>query len=213
MRKAKLAGLVLALGLVTSPAGAATVSFSQVILAGGDLTLGDEENQVFDLPEFDPSLGTLLATYVRFQGILDWSELFLTVASPGPLETISTSGSLAGLDEFSNPFAMQFRQGPTFHLASTTEVDGVLGFDVGGVLPEDSSASVSLALDAEALCSGCQEFEIGDTFGTFTGTLATTFRYLPIGASIPEPASWALLVVGLLGLMGRRKASRSCNHS
>jgi hypothetical protein len=158
MTKTKLAA-ALALVLAAAPAEAAIVSITQPIGVGGNLATGDEENQNLYLSTFDPSLGTLLSTSIRVQGILDWGEPFVTAAYPGPLETISSGGGLVIFDEDFNIITTQNRQGPTFRAAGTDDVSGALSFNVGGTLPAgDDSTYLNLNLGAYAICTGCLVF-------------------------------------------------------
>lgn len=203
---AKFAAGALALALGAAPASAAVYSVAQAVYVGGDLALNSEFNEPIYLPAFDTSLGTLLSISVRITGELDWAQSYFSVADPGPLETISTSGSLGVSDENFNAIGpFEDRQGPAYKVPNTYDgLSGTIaGFDVDGVLPAadllDYQQYLTLGLMATVVCTSCQIEYVDDMLGEFSGIETTTFQYSP-ASSIPAPPSWALLGVGLLGL-------------
>lgn len=200
-----------ALALCASPAVAAptTLNLSQSFDVGGDLAFCDECRQPIYLPSFDPTLGTLLSIGIQVQGELDWGQPFISVASPGPLETISTFGSMSVFDDNGTVLGSEDITGPTSQVSSTNGLGGSFTFDASGALPlNDSSPYVNLSAIGYGICSSCEQLYVDDTSGNFGGTLITTFQYLPPGDPIPEPWSVALLGVGLLGLGIGRVARR-----
>jgi hypothetical protein len=192
-----------ALGLIfaAAPAEAAIVSITQPISVGGDLALDTEDQPIYLLA------APPVAVSIEVQGVLDWSEPFFSVPSPGPLETISSSGSLGVYDEDGNGLAYEAVQGTNYQTGETGSVSGALSFDVSGAFPAgDNSSWIGLSLEAGAGCTGCELFYSDDVFGIFNGTLTTTFSYAPL----PEPSSDYLFgtgVIALIGLLARpRKA-------
>jgi hypothetical protein len=166
--------------------------------AARNFRLGTAFRNIY-LPALNPALGTLLSTSLSVQGVLDWSEPFIT-SPTGTEETILTYGSLAIDDENLNTIGPENVQGPSSETTFTGSVTGEFSFDVAGMLPGgDDSQYVTLNLSAYATRTGCMVLYSDDVFGTFGGTLTTTFQYIP-ASPIPEPASWGLLAMGLLGL-------------
>lgn len=207
-----LAGL-LASGL---PAEAASLSFSNAPQA-------NPMNQSGTLDLFDTSIGTLQSAKLTIFGVGYSTFAFNnTSASPrnvtGASEiSIYTSSSLGGLADILNNLS------PTLALTTST---GPLTLDTGftSVGPIASSKSLELDLDPSIFLSAgggsftvwCEGTDSKSLQGQTAGvnmTLATTagcsatlvYDYLPNVAKVYEPASLALLGVGLMGVLANRR--------
>lgn len=207
-----LAGL-LASGL---PAQAASLSFSNAPQA-------NPMNQSGTLDLFDTSIGTLQSAKLTIFGV-GYSTFAFNNTSGSPRNvtatseiSIYTSSSLSGLANILNSLS------PTLALTTST---GPLTLDAGftSVGPIANSKSLELDLDPSIFlstgggnftvwCEGSERNSLqGETSGvdmklsSASGCGATlVYDYLPNVAKVYEPASLALLGIGLMGVLANRR--------
>lgn len=207
-----LAGL-LAAGL---PAQAASLSFTNTPQA-------NPMNQSGTLDLFDTNIGTLQSAKLTIFGV-GYSTFAFTNTSGSPRNvtaaseiSIYTSSSLGGLAAILNNLS------PSLALTAST---GPLTLDTGftSVGPIVSNKSLDLDLDPSIFlsagggnftvwCEGTDRMSLqGETSGVdmkLSGTsgcgATLVYTYLPNVAKVYEPASLALLGVGLMGVLANRR--------
>ncbi|WP_346288398.1 PEP-CTERM sorting domain-containing protein [Zoogloea sp.] len=207
-----LAGL-LASGL---PAQAASLSFSNAPEA-------TPITQAGTLDLFDTSIGTLQSAKLTIFGVgystFSFNNSNSTTRNVTAASEISlyTSSSLGGLANILNSLS------PTLSLTAST---GPLTLDAGftSVGPVASTGSLELDLDPSMfLSAGGGNFTLwcentdgkslqGETAGVSVNLSSTAgcgatlvYNYLPTAAKVSEPASLALLGVGLMGVLANRR--------
>jgi hypothetical protein len=110
MINVKLSAGAIALVFAAVPAGAQIVSIAEPANAAGDLATDQEGLEPIYLPAFNPALGTLLSTSLSVQGVLDWSEPFIT-SPTGTEETILTMAASPLTTRTSTPLALKMSKG------------------------------------------------------------------------------------------------------
>jgi len=139
------------------------------------------------------------------------------------VETLSSvTLSFSGIADFSVDGSTMFPQA-TFNFISLSSIPGVLAFGHGGRI-EGGSFPIS----ADQTFSDAEELSLfegsgADSFGLYfavdggvvslsgqSGTL--TYEYTPTASPVPEPSTWAMLMIGFAGLgyAGYRRARRPC---
>jgi hypothetical protein len=193
---------ILTCSLAAGPghAGSSSYAFSYT-LAGGDPNL--------DLPQFDPSLGTLLSMQVDVSayslkavdvltfdepvtviGMLQgaWAR-FLTVGGVVVIADMPTATSMSDFGPFEVSSASVFATGHASH-TYTSGLDPFLG---------DGTVAGELGVEpgfVSWIQTGPADIEQCHRCGDFGVSAVVTYYY-----NVPEPASWTLMLVGF-GMVG-----------
>ena len=173
----KVACLALAASLVagTSMASAATIQVPTVF----DIAAGNANQDVTgQFLGFDPSLGILTGVAISVSGELMWT----TGEEPGHAPTVTLQLVLSPIS------ASQ---------SVTTSADGHT---------EDVQVDLNGAAAASLIGPGIQT-ELLSTFDSSDGEFArtvlegtVTYTYTPSSAPVPEPSTWAMMLMGFAGL-------------
>jgi PEP-CTERM motif len=174
------------LATVSIPASAGTVveDFSFFIPAGSS---SDANYLSTTFGGFDPSLGTLTGATISVTGSPEWT--------PGPPPGHLPPADTLHVDLLSPILASQMFASP----GDTVTVD----------------INLNGASSAAGIGSGPQQalLSFSDTFG---GTLsrgvlegAITYTFTPAGPPVPEPSTWAMMLLGFVGVayVGLRRSS------
>lgn len=212
---AKFAAGVLALGMCANPALAATIT-EDIGFDGAACDLATCDGAYQPMPSFDTALGTLLSVRVSFTGWLNFYAPYWSFQPPDATSALQVQGSMDILDaETGNPVAVLnatsvwvYVTGPTFGIDAVLPIAGSFlddpTFYINPPAPHELLVIPSGGIYA---CSGyCDGYVVDDEDGDIEGDMRVSFTYLPATETVPEPASAALLGIGLLGaLVGRRK--------
>jgi hypothetical protein len=120
---------------------------------------------------------------------------FISFSAPG-------AGAVAGvIPEDSDVFYLAF----TFDAAGDIASDNVVwyGPSDGGKLSGDGTLSTGIAQSDSPVCDRLYSPGLGGFCGTVSGSWTRTGD--PISATVPEPASFAILGIGLIGLAAARR--------
>jgi len=186
-----------------------TFAFTQVLASGTNppVLSGIQVNALSPLSTTTTNSNAVLPFGFQLAGSIvsavtgQTSDLLLsfTVTSPGPITTVTlegtggaTSGAGARIDE-------------TFTNGLTGLADGTLSLTGGGTVTLTlSTPTTDLEVSKNITANG----------GTVAGGIASysdvqnTFNVGTSGAVVPEPASWAMLGIGLSGLLAIRRFFR-----
>jgi hypothetical protein len=213
-----LFAFTLTLFLPTASMAAVLTDYSQTFNqndfdSNGNLTVA--------LPQFDPSVGSLISATLELEGVT------------GPQFEVLNVGSVAGTG-IGSTAVTYLVSGPGVASLFATESSGTQTVTVGGAFLDLASSSPVISPffpsttlgDLTAVTgAGTTDFTINQSFTTsgstltqgadlaFGGTasanlgLSVTYDYTPAEdeATVPEPASLAVILVGLTGLVAVRR--------
>jgi hypothetical protein len=168
--------------LLAAPASAAVKVVDFTLSIGG--SLGPDGRQTFSsspFPGFDPSLGTLKTAAESISGSTTWlpdghpAELIMVVARTGAEQLFSASLNVMHTINIdltgTNPFSSNFPPGLIRETLTAISTDTINRAPLPGVL--------------------------GDV--DLVGRV--TYTYTPrLGSPIPEPSTWAMMLIGFSGL-------------
>lgn len=198
------AAVLAATGVLPGAARAAVVSYSAAINSQPDGPPGENT-----IPGFDASLGTATSVSFRLQGTItggNTGELFGSIPAIITVSPYFIISSIVGgvPGAFNLPPSVDVPlmvQGTTGRISFSIPVDEVSG-------PEDPT----LFLAGTASFGLNTGYNIDpNPFGTFdngaflTGTLTTSYDYVPFAQNVPEPMSAALLGLALAGVAAVRR--------
>lgn len=213
-----LATLLTAIGLQ-----AATISYGPVTTSPG-FDPGDQTNylQTLSLSQFNPSLGTLTGVQITVDTQLQKSgSLINTGASATDMDYTYRSAGIAvtgaGVSHIQNAspafLAGEFFLGVPGNGGSVT-IAALQEFSLGNIFNPGSlslfigTGTVDYAVNAAAnLLTGCGNGNCASNIVTTMGArIGITYTYEPDMNEVPEPASFAMVGLGVLalGLLGRR---------
>lgn len=207
---------------------AATITLGPVTSSGG-YDPGDQTSYVSNilLPQFNSALGTLTGvqitvdTQINRSGSMtnngstaaDLSYFYgatqISISGEGVSHTQSASGAFTAGESFSGVAA----SGGTVNIASLQEYDLGNLFNAGNLSAFIGSGSVSYAVNAVSnLFTSCGSGNCATNIITrMGGQMTVTYTYEPDTNEVPEPASFAMVGLGVLalGMIGRRRSSAS----
>jgi hypothetical protein len=165
------------LSTASIPASAATIVEDFFFLIGADAS--SDANYFSDMfPGFDPSLGTLTGATISLPGSLDWT--------PGPPIGHLPPADTLHVDLLSPVLASQMFMSPGDTVPIDLDLNGASSGAGIGSGPQQAILSFSDTLGGTLSRSDLQ------------GTI--TYTYTPAGPPVPEPSTWAMMLVGFAGL-------------
>lgn len=171
-----------ALAAVATSLVAATAAHADVVV---DITQGGSNVLLTSSGTFDLSTATLVTTVPSFQQALDPLHAFIVFGTQGPLSVYSLTGpSSIGTGAGVNV---------TNDLGTAVGVDGFDGiFGISSSYVSNSSFSGSGSINNATLAS------LGLTTGTYTYLVGQNVVTVNVG--VPEPATWAMMLLGFAGI-------------
>jgi hypothetical protein len=211
---------IAALVLATSSAHASSIIVldSSFSLSPGPGNTNLDQSFLFSLPRFNAAQGTLTGidvglavnaidatitlqnlqqqTDVAFPGHVSASDFLTLSYASGSLLSQETSGvSTVGTTlSFGDSFA--------FDIQIPVALFGPLITDANSLSDFIGSGSVDLTLATKRIAGETVPglFSIDAEYGSATGSLVIGYEFSPIGRSVPEPSTWAMMVLGFVGL-------------
>lgn len=206
LKKQMAGGAALALVLTTLCASAASAA---VISQTLHTSLPLNSSGTLDFNSFDPTLGTLTDVTATLSGGVETS-----------IQVLNTSGTSQNIDVFirgmvtlSGPGSLSFDRTyiPVIGLmAAPGETTGEVGITYGpgsqsGVIPLADfigSASIEISVTDSAEVTGGLESccSLKSLTGTDRPTVTLQYTFTPASTPVPEPSTWAMLLLGFAGL-------------
>jgi hypothetical protein len=177
------------------------------IAAQADVTLLDKlsgtgDNVIFDSLSGNVALGTFNGQH---QGVVDFTDLSNNAGFTG-----ASNGNDIKISNTSNLFIQVFDTTNTTILPTSTQVfslkgtgdvtafvqatDGVFTFDLGVIDPNAQSGFTLLATNGEVM-TALRLFDTGGTISDYEH-----YRIDVATSAVPEPSTWAMLLLGFIGL-------------
>jgi opacity protein-like surface antigen len=167
-----------AAGLATAPIAASAATIMQSITIDIPTAASSDDNFMSSTFEgFDPKIGTLTSAQVYLTGSLTWA----------PGSPIGPFGAMLALI-----LAPPIPASQVFMSATPDTIDVVLngvaaGFAIGPG-PQQELLEASDSSDGGSFTAG----------GVLSGTV--TYTFTPAVPTVPEPSTWALMLIGFAGL-------------
>jgi hypothetical protein len=176
--------------------------------AMADVTLlnklsGTGDNVVFDSLSGNTAIGSFNGQHT---GLVDFTDLsnnpnFVGAASGNDIKISNTSNLLIVVMDSTNTTVLPTTE-QVFSLKGTGDVtafvqatDGLFTFDLGVIDPNAQSGFTLTAINGEVMTS----LQLFDTGGVITDY--EHYRIDVAASAVPEPATWALMLLGFVGIV------------